>query len=397
MNILTVADFLYPAVTGGASVVVHEVMRRLAARGHRISLLTRNSVDLPLSVEGMPVYSYHTPRKEALYPLAVLRGLKVLSALLRRETFDVVNSHHAYSGFAVEVCRRLGWELPSIYYFHGPWYKEAIAKESIPAQDSPPMYLRFRCRKSIERSILKSSTQVIGLSNYMLSEAADIFAPVRNKFNLIPGGVDTERFQFAEDPRKVRGALGLPETAVVLLSVRRLSPRMGLDVLIEAMYSIERCRPDVFLFIGGIGPQMEALNEQVVRLGLQRTKLLGYIPDDTLATYYQASDLSVMPSAALEGFGISSLESMSCGTPVLATAIGGNTELVGGVLPEFVIELTDPADLAHKILQMLPTARERNVRVSVRKYAERYSWQSATDSVEEVLEKTAATWRESPR
>lgn len=385
MKILTVADFFYPGVTGGASIVIYEVMRRLVERGHQVTALIREQHETPSCVAGMQVFSYVPAAREALYPLSVVRCMGEVCRLLAAQQIDIVNSHHAFSGLAAELALRRYREVPSIFFFHGPWHKEAMAKEGYEGVVQGHLPLKHRLRYEADRFVLKNCDRVVGLSRYMKSEAAAIFPGVAGKFCKIPGGVDIDRFRPAEDRSQVRRRLGLSEEGLVLLTVRRLSPRMGLEDLLRAMDRVERVRQDVTLLIGGSGEMRGRLEQLIGELGLQRTRLLGYIADRDLPAYYQASDLFVMPSVALEGFGLSTLEALACGVPVLGTPVGGTPEILAEVLPEFILAGTGPEALAAGILERLPCLADPQLSLRARRFAEEFDWHRITDAVEELF------------
>ena len=390
MRILTVTDFLYPHITGGASVLAHEIMRRLAMRGHEVVLLTRRRRGLPSHVEGMPVHSYWAATREALYPLALVHCVRRVSAMLDGGGFDLVNVHHSYSGLGVEASRRLCSTVPSVFYFHGPWHKEAMAQGEEDDSLRGPRALKYAARRAADRFVLRSCTRCVVLSQYMRSEAMSICPGVDGRVTRIPGGVDTERFHMGIDRRQARERLRWRDAETVLLTVRRLAPRMGLENLIRAMDLIRSSRPEVRLVIGGKGPLAERLQALINSLGLTQVELAGYIPDEDLPAYYRAADLAVMPSESLEGFGLSTLEAFACGTPVVATPVGGNGEVLGGPIPDFILDGSDPDHLARGILSGIDKLTRPDLSARLRQHAERHSWSHITDEVEELFAQVCA-------
>jgi glycosyltransferase involved in cell wall biosynthesis len=386
MKILTVADFCYPGVTGGASIVIYETMRRLVQRGHQITVLTRRGQGTPSEVEGMEICDYPVPKHEALYPVAVWRCRRRLQAILQAREFDIVNIHHPYSGFAMELVRGVGSALPSVFYFHGPWHKEAIANALVGRSAGAGASLKFGFRRLVDRFMLKRSSATVVLSDYMRGEAEEICPAVSRRIHKIPGGVDLDRFRPADQSKDaVRARLGLPTTGKMLLSVRRLAPRMGLEHLIRAMAIVESERDDVSLYIGGSGNLEGALRDLISAVGLRRTRLVGYIDDALLSTYYQASDLFIMPSLTLEGFGLATLEALACGVPVLGTPHGGTIEILEPVTPDFVLEGDAPADMARGILAQLDRVSQGKFAGDLRAYAERFSWDGVADTMEALF------------
>lgn len=101
----------------------------------------------------------------------------------------------------------------------------------------------------------------------------------------------------------------------MLFCIRRLVRRMGIDRLIHAMAEVVKSHPDVRLFIGGDGPMRAEYEALIDELGLiKNVTLLGRVSDEKLVQYYQAADISVVPTLALEGFGLITVESLACGT-----------------------------------------------------------------------------------
>ena len=179
--------------------------------------------------------------------------------------------------------------------------------------------------------------------------------------------------------------------SIVLLTVRRLDPRMGLENLVRAMAIVGAMRPDVVLLIGGKGQLQSRLRELIAGLNLENVRLLGYIDDEVLPMYYQASNLFVMPTETMEGYGLSTLEALACGLPVLGTDVGATPEILSDLLPDFIASGTEPQVLAENILRCLPLLRGVDGR-RLRRFAEARSWARVADRVEAVFEQVAKGW-----
>jgi glycosyltransferase involved in cell wall biosynthesis len=144
--------------------------------------------------------------------------------------------------------------------------------------------------------------------------------------------------------------LGWPQEQRIIFSIRRLVERMGLQALITAFASVAARYPDVSLFIGGKGPLEDALRAQIRSLGLEeRIRMLGFVRESLLPTHYQAANVSIVPSQSLEGFGLTTVESLACGTPVLVTPVGGLTEIVGPLAPSCVLSGWSPDQIADSL------------------------------------------------
>ena len=398
MRILAIADFFYPDTVGGSAIMAYEIMKEMVSRGHEVTVVTRSKqgLDSRDSIEGMDIFRSATPTSQVLYPLGVLRAEGIVKRLLSEKEYHVVNMHHAAAGIASERVRRDRYGVPSVFVFQGPWYKEAMAKEgrleAAAYGGTSVLHPKYRVRKWVDRYILSHCTAFVTLSDHMRDEALNIAPNSAQKHRKIPGGVDINRFKPAEDKMAVRRELSLPEDKIMLLTVRRLAARMGLENLVKSMAIVEKEREDVILLIGGQGEMEEKLQQMICDLGLQRTTLTGYIPyDKELPKYYQASDLFVMPSITLEGFGLSTVEALACGVPVVGTPTGGTPEILNGVLPDFVLPNTEPQTMAKGILGLLESARSEGIKTKVREYAERHSWKCIADSFESLFQEVAAT------
>jgi glycosyltransferase involved in cell wall biosynthesis len=382
-----VADFFYPDTVGGSAIVAYEIMKELQGRGHRVSVLTRLQDGLAEKeeVSGLHIQRYAMPNNQKWYPLGVLRATQSLREMVRKNDFDVVNIHHASGGVAVEWSTK----VPSVFFFHGPWHKEAMAKNGVEADavanNKYDRSLQYRLRKIIDSRILHHCNAFVTLSDYMLHEALALGRVNANKHVRILGGVDIDRFRPATDKAALRRELKLPTGKILLLTVRRLTARMGLENLVEAMAIVEKEREDVQLIIGGRGELEDKLKKQINRLGLQRTTLEGFIGESDLPKYYQASDLFIMPSSTMEGFGLSTIEAMACGTPVLGTPVGGTREILEKEFPEFLFSGVTPFDLARGILGKIDVAQDTATKTKVREYAESHSWSRVTDQFEALL------------
>jgi glycosyltransferase involved in cell wall biosynthesis len=129
---------------------------------------------------------------------------------------------------------------------------------------------------------------------------------------------------------------------------------MGIENLIDGMQQVVAAVPDVLLLIGGSGPLRAAFQQRIEDSGLaSNVRLLGRIPDEQLPAFYRAADVSIVPSVALEGFGLTAAESLACGTPVLVTPVGGLPEVVTALSPDLVLGGKDPAALANGLINVL--------------------------------------------
>ncbi len=387
MNILFLADYVFEDHPGGSRVVARELARGLAARGHAVTFLVRAKEGQPASdttENDARVVRYAVPPGGAR---AYIRaGRDACACLLRSEKFDIAHTHFAYS--AVGPLAVLPPQIQHIRSFYGPWHDEGYVEDKQNGR-GPRAYAvrqaRFLLRRRIERQNLTRSRTVLVLSEHSRREVLGLRFPA-GRITLVPGGADTDRFRPAPKAA-TRAALGLPPDGPLLLSIRRLAPRMGLDTLLAAMPAILRVCPAAHLLIGGTGPEEARLRQTIRSLGLgNAVRLLGFIPDDQLAAYYQAADLFVLPTQALEGFGLVTAESLACGTPVLGTPVGAIPELLAPLDPRLIARTADPAGLAEAVTAFL--SQDWRLALTpdrLRAYVlGRYTWDRHTAQTEQV-------------
>lgn len=277
----------------------------------------------------------------------------------------LVDSHFALYAFMPMVLGELR-RLPLVVHFQGPWAEESLLIGSAP--------LRVAAKRLIETSVYRRARRVIVLSAAFKRILVERYRVSPWPVRVVPPGVDLVRFR-PGDRRSARARLGLPEDRRVAVAVRRLAPRMGLDVLLEAWARLDS-RSRALLLVAGEGPERGRLEALAARLRIESSvRFLGNVDDDQLVALYQAADVSVVPSVALEGFGLVVLEALACGTPVIATDAGGLPEALAAFDPRLIVPAGMPDPLAHRLDGALGGTTPAPDRDRCRRYAESFSWQ----------------------
>jgi glycosyltransferase involved in cell wall biosynthesis len=390
-RVLIVTDSFYPN-QGGCERVIAESSRALRRLGHELVILTgTDDPTLPRTAHWADLeiirYRFSSRNTWLLNLSAILGSARAVSRVLRdRRPFHLIHYHGVFGAAGARLSRRARG-LPRMVTFHGPVDREfVLSQRSRVFQRRPVRRLLQRPFVALYSGWLRRlqaaslrAVSVVALSRYTAEIAASRL-PARPRGNgvyIIPAGVDLARFAPSRDRPGVRVALGLPVQAHVLLTVRRLVPRMGLEQLIEAMDEVRHHDSRVHLVIGGRGPLKARLCQQVHELHLDgHVTLAGFISEDALPGYYQAADLFVLPSIDLEGFGLVTLEALACGTPVLATRTGANAELLEELGDEFLVDAPTANQLAKGILRFIDQAvADPALRHQCRAHVERrYSW-----------------------
>lgn len=264
-----------------------------------------------------------------------LRAMKALRPQIERPG-ALVATHFAL--YALPLAARLR-KLPHVVHFHGPW-----AGESKREGEGP---WAVAAKKFVERYVYFSASRLITLSSAFRDILCSDYRIPPARVTVVPGGVEVSRFKPSVDRAAARVRFGWPADARVILCVRRLVKRMGLESLLEAFAQIAPAQPGAVLVIAGKGPLAEPLREQAAALGLgARVRFPGFVPDCDLPEMYSAADFSIVPSVALEGFGLITLESLASGTPVLVTPIGGLPETVSSLDRSLILSGCTAKDVA---------------------------------------------------
>ena len=414
MRIVYVHRAVFPERVGGTYTYIHDLGQRLAARGHEVHVVaSARSADVPrhTALDGVRFHRYRFHRvNPVLSTLQHLRSTFAAYSEVVREhgPVDVLSVNDSHLGYTL-ARSRLGRAACQIPTYHAPSFLEyefntawQIKAETNPVRRAalraavPPL---ARTQRRFEAGVLEAAQAILVLSRYTLGHIERYHPHVDpEKVRIIPGGVDMDRFRPAADRAAVRASLGIDARATVLLTIRNLSPRMGLENLVEAMTTVAADRAardaNVLLLICGDGQLRGVLDEMVRARNLGSVvKLLGRVPHDDLPRYYQAADLFVLPTQAMEGFGIVTVEALASGVPVLGTPAGATPEIIAPIDPRLLTRDTSAGGIGDGILSWLGwRGGDRGARY--RQEAERkYAWDRVTGEVERFYEETVVAFR----
>jgi glycosyltransferase involved in cell wall biosynthesis len=272
---------------------------------------------------------------------------------------DFVAGHFAL--YTLPLLGLLG-DTPLVVHFHGPWALESASEGDGRA--------KTWLKRQLETRVYRRADRCIVLSEAFRTLLHTTHGVPLDRIRVVPGGVDVDRFAVEAAPAAARARLGWPQDRPIVLSVRRLARRMGLENLIAAFARVRAAHPDALLYIAGTGPRRADLEAEVRARGLSdHVRLLGFVPDRDLPYAYRAADLSVVPTVRLEGFGLITVESLAAGTPVLVTPIGGLPETVGALSEALVLPDATVDALAHGLTAALRAPASLPSRSSCRAYA----------------------------
>ncbi|MDX2080509.1 MAG: glycosyltransferase family 4 protein [Terrimicrobiaceae bacterium] len=251
-------------------------------------------------------------------------AIRAFGSEMARDPNALAVSHFALYGRFIGPFVRHGRH---VVHFHGPWSDEA-AVEGAGAW-------AVLAKRLIERGVYRRAARCITLSRAFRDLLVDRFGVSPARVEVVPGCFDDTRFRRETDRSRER--FGMDPGARVIVCVRRMVRRVGVSELLEAFEGLVGRHPGVQLHLAGRGP-LEREHREWAALRRLPVFFHGHVPDADLPAFYRAADVSVVPSQALEGFGLVCIESLACGTPVFVTPVGGLPEVVepldrGLVLP----------------------------------------------------------------
>lgn len=372
MHTVQVGKEWFSEQSGGLNRYYAELIRRLPNLGVEVTGLVAGSEHVATRSAGM-VHAF-APRQASLR--ARLAGVRAHARQALSERRD--NLVVAHFALYTAPCLDLLGGVPLVVHFHGPWAAESRTEGANP--------LAVRLKHWLEHLVYRRAARFVVLSRAFASVLADSHAVAVDRIRIIPGGVDTERFAPIHSREAARRLLGWPGDRPIVLVVRRLVRRMGLEDLIASVKHARAALPDVLVLIAGSGPLFDELQARAAADGVaDSVRLLGFVPDEQLPLAYQAADVSMVPSVALEGFGLIVAESLASGTPALVTAVGGLPETIADLAPQCVIRERGPQALAAAMVDALSGTRPLPSREACVQYArERFDWAVVADRVREV-------------
>ncbi len=366
----------FPEQAGGLNRVYYHLIRSLPEAGVSAQGLVAGSADLTAQTGGQ--VEAFAPGAASL-PARWQQVRRRAMALMAEQKPDLLAAHFAL--YAAPLGRRLR-DRPLVVHFHGPWAREGGVEGN--------NVFKRRAKWFIEQAVYRHARLFIVLSEAFRDVLHRSYGIAPERVRIVPGGVEVDDFALPLTRAEARQRLGWPQDRPIVLAVRRLQRRMGLENLVEAMATVREAMPEALLLIAGKGPLAADLDARIDALGLRdHARLLGFVPDADLPPAYRAADLTVVPTVALEGFGLVTIESLAAGTPVLVTPVGGLPEAVRGLSPDLVLPGSDAAALAEGITRALrgdlPLPDAEACRAFTRKH---YAWPVIAQRTRAVYEET---------
>ncbi|HEY9427284.1 MAG TPA: glycosyltransferase family 1 protein, partial [Gemmatimonadaceae bacterium] len=354
---------------GGQNVYVSQVARALASQGHQVDVFTRrDDPALPMVVnacEGVRVV--HVPagpaapvRKEDMLPyMAEFSAFTTGWCACDDRGYDIAHANFWMSGMvALELKERLG--LPFVVTFHALGRVRRLYQG---AADGFP-----EARLEIEEHVIDGAARVIAECPQDEQDLLTLYEADPQRISMIPCGVDTTSFR-PVPRRRARSIIGLKQSERMVLQLGRIVPRKGIDNVIRGVARLRELRgvECTLIIVGGdsdtpdpvITPEIARLMAVAEREGVaKQVRFVGRRGRDLLPYYYSAADVFVT-TPWYEPFGLTPLESMACGTPVIGADVGGIRYTVCDGVTGYLVPPDDPESLAERLALVLTEPRHR--------------------------------------
>lgn len=395
--------------TGGMNVYIRKLSEELGRRGIQVDIYTRRTSaeqpDIDQTIgENVRVIHITAGGIQVLGPDNIYPHLSQFTAgviaFCTRQSgqYDMVYSHYWLSGWVAQKLNEV-WGMPFVHMFHtlGHMKNRIMPGQKVPMPDT---------RTSTETWIAKWANRIVAATSAEHAQLLWLYRADRRKIVIASPGVDLSIFHPIAT-EEARNTLNIPTGKQMLLFVGRLEPLKAVDTILEALHQIKMSRPEsinqlTFKVIGGDlnetdDPEMLRLRKVVQDLSLDAVvEFVGAKDQTTLPYYYNASMAVVMPSD-YESFGMVALEAMACGTPVIATEVGGLAFLVRDNETGFLIPSRDPAALAEKVILLLDhPEKQRRMRIAAALLAYQYAWSEIADQLLTIFHEVLSEARVNP-
>ena len=385
---------------GGMNIYVVENAARMAAMGVSVDIFTRrHNSSLPEIVElsaGVRVRHLNIgsemATKEEL-PALIPNLSDAFSKVLETEKYDVLHSHYWISGkVAMPVAKKFG--IPLAHTMHT---MARVKNMNLAEGERPEPMIRVQG----ETQVVAAADALIANTDAEAASLVSLYEACPDNVSVVSPGVDLYTFTAGSGRKAAREAVGLPQDAHILAFVGRIQPHKGPEVLIRAVAEMlnhsPHLRPKLITIImggasgSGLG-EVERLKDLVSWLNISDVvRFENPVPRAQIPQWYRAADLVCVPSYS-ESFGLVALEAQACGTPVVATAVGGLRTAVADGISGVLVDGHDPRAWS-SVLARLIQEPQRRVLLSMGaiEHASHFGWDATARGTLDIYDRIIAT------
>lgn len=375
---VVLASVRYPPAPGGAETHVRALASGLARRGHDVVVHTSDlhteypfaRRELPGEVDGVRVVRHRARRLAGAWTV-----MPDMPRALREERADIVHAHsygYYHTTAAARAAARVGAPFVFTPHFHPPWSMEGGAARRV---------LRAVYDPLLGQSVVDAAARIIGVSSGEMSVMQRHLRVDAQRVRIIPNGFHPSGFLPKPSGEVFRAAFGLAEDRDIVLFAGRLASNKGLPHLVRAFDSIRKAHPRARLVLAGEDQGWRAALEA---MGVP-ILFTGHLDEATYRSALAAADVLVLPSE-WEAFGIVLAEAMACGTPCIATRVGGAPDVVQDGITGRLVEYADVEGLAAAMDALLadPGLRARMGAAGMARAFAEFSWDAVVERTEEL-------------
>ena len=389
---------------GGMNIYVVESAQRMAAMGVSVDIFTRRThtsetetVEISPGVRVRYFDCGHGSLTKEQLPAHISGLSKEFLRLLKSENYDAIHSHYWISGkVAMPAAKELG--IPLVHTMHT---MARVKNLNLAEGETPEPMIR-----------VQGETQVVAAANALVAntdaEAASLvslYDACPDIVHVVSPGVDLYTFTPGQGRSAARTIVGLPQEALVVSFVGRIQPHKGPEVLIRATSELVKHSPLlrhklIVNIIGGASgantEEVDRLKELATWLGIDDVvRFSPPVPRADLAHWYRAADLVVVPSYS-ESFGLVALEAQACGTPVVATAVGGLRTAVADGISGVLVDGHDPKAWSSVIARLLQEPQRRVLlSMGAIEHASHFGWDATARGTLDIYDQVITESRKS--
>ncbi len=368
--------------TGGMSVYIRELCKELGRRGHIVDVFTRTHEPIHDQIiefgQNARLIHFKAGDEEDMNRLKIYPYLSEFSRQVDKFSrqngyhYDLIHSHYWLSGLVGRQLQQW-WDIPHVTMFH----TLGAVKNAVDTGIREP-----EVRIKSEKEIIKDCHRIIAPTGREKDYLINYYNASPETISIIPCGVNLDIFRIIEK-EIARNSLGFNGEGIILF-VGRIVPIKGIDKLLMALNHLENIERLRLLVIGGdknCQDEVNRLRRLSKSLKIESSvTFLGLVEQEKLPYFYSAADVCVFPSH-YESFGLVALESLACGTPVVATDVGGIRSVVRDGETGYIVLDNVPQLLAEKITLALSTPRAKtDASCSIRESVFKFSWSNIAEA-----------------
>ena len=388
---------------GGMNIYVTESAERMAAMGVQVDIFTRRTnkdvadiveISPGVRVRQLNVGPVDGVTKERL-PELIGELSKEFMRIMSEDSYDVIHSHYWISGkVAMPAAEKLG--IPLVHTMHT---MARVKNLNLAEGEIPEPMIRVQG----ETQVVAAATGLIANTDAEAASLVSLYSACPDNVHVVSPGVDLYTFTAGAGRAAARKVVGLAQDALVITFVGRIQPHKGPELLIRATSEMIKHSPQlrpklVVNIIGGASgantSEVERLKELVAWLGISDVvQFAPPVPRADLPQWYRAADLVCVPSYS-ESFGLVALEAQACGTPVVATAVGGLRTAVADGISGVLVDGHDPRAWS-SVLSRLIQEPQRRVLLSIGaiEHASHFGWDATARGTLDIYDRVLSDAR----